>query len=115
MRAKRLIAAASAAALTVGIVVIATPASAVVDICKAKNVTEAGGMDNLVKLAKKEGKLALITTPGGVTCATTSGPISIESGCFDLGAVFIVSISYCDDPSGLSTVIFTPNAFSYAS
>ena len=63
MRAKRLIAAASAAALTVGIVAIATPATAAVNICKAKNVAEAGGLDNLVKLAKKEGKLALITTP----------------------------------------------------
>ncbi len=63
MRAKRLIAAASAAALTVGIVALATPATAAVDICKAKNVAEAGGLDNLVKLAKKEGKLALITTP----------------------------------------------------
>ncbi|MEY4337699.1 MAG: hypothetical protein RL680_594, partial [Actinomycetota bacterium] len=29
----------------------------------AKNVKEAGGLDNLIKLAKKEGKLALITTP----------------------------------------------------
>ena len=63
MRAKRLVAAATAAVLAVGIVAIATPATAAVDICKAKNVTEAGGLDNLVKLAKKEGKLALITTP----------------------------------------------------
>ncbi|CAM8645160.1 AfuA ABC-type Fe3+ transport system, periplasmic component [Candidatus Planktophila versatilis] len=63
MRAKRLIAAASAAALTVGIVAVATPATAAVDICKAKNVKEAGGLDNLVKAAKKEGKLALIITP----------------------------------------------------
>ena len=50
--------------------------------------------------------------PGATTCATTKGPISIESGCLAFGAVFIVSISYCDDPSGLSTEIFTPNAFS---
>jgi putative spermidine/putrescine transport system substrate-binding protein len=63
MRAKRLIAAATAAVLAVGIIAIATPATAAVNICKAKNVTEAGGLDNLVKLAKKEGKLALITTP----------------------------------------------------
>jgi len=63
MRAKRLIAAASAAVLALGIIAIATPATAAVNICKAKNVTEAGGLDNLVKLAKKEGKLALITTP----------------------------------------------------
>ena len=51
MRAKRLIAAASAAALTVGIVALATPATAAVDICKAKNVAEAGGLDNLRKRA----------------------------------------------------------------
>jgi putative spermidine/putrescine transport system substrate-binding protein len=63
MRAKRLIAAASVAVLAAGIIAIATPATAAVNICKAKNVTEAGGLDNLVKLAKKEGKLALITTP----------------------------------------------------
>lgn len=63
MRAKRLLAAAVAATLTVGIVAIASPATAAVDICKAKNVKEAGGLDNLVKAAKKEGKLALITTP----------------------------------------------------
>jgi len=63
MRAKRLVAAASAAVLAVGIIAIATPATAAVNICTAKNVTEAGGLDNLVKLAKKEGKLALITTP----------------------------------------------------
>ena len=63
MRAKRLVAAATAAALAVGIVAIATPATAAIDICKAKNVQEAGGLDNLIKAAKKEGKLALITTP----------------------------------------------------
>ena len=63
MRAKRLVPAATAAVLAVGIVAIATPATAAVDICKAKNVKEAGGLDNLIKLAKKEGKLALITTP----------------------------------------------------
>jgi putative spermidine/putrescine transport system substrate-binding protein len=44
-------------------VAIATPAKAAINICKAKNVTEAGGLDALVKAAKKEGKLALITTP----------------------------------------------------
>jgi putative spermidine/putrescine transport system substrate-binding protein len=63
MRAKRLLAAATAAAVAVGIVAIATPATAAIDICKAKNVKEAGGLDNLIKAAKKEGKLALITTP----------------------------------------------------
>ena len=63
MRAKRLVAAVTAVAVAVGIVAIATPATAAVNICQAKNVKEAGGLDNLVKLAKKEGKLALITTP----------------------------------------------------
>ncbi|MEI7660339.1 MAG: ABC transporter substrate-binding protein [Actinomycetes bacterium] len=63
MRAKRLVAALASAALMVGIVAIAAPAQAAVNICKAKNVTEAGGLDNLVAAAKKEGKLALITTP----------------------------------------------------
>lgn len=63
MRAKRLVAAATAVALSAGIIAMTTPASAAVNICKAKNVKEAGGLDNLVKLAKKEGKLALITTP----------------------------------------------------
>jgi len=63
MRAKRLVAAATAAVLAAGIVAIATPATAAVNICQAKNVKEAGGLDNLIKLAKKEGKLALITTP----------------------------------------------------
>jgi putative spermidine/putrescine transport system substrate-binding protein len=65
MRAKRLVAAATAVALSVGIVAVATPATAAVNICKAKNVKEAGGLDNLIKAAKKEGKLALITTPRG--------------------------------------------------
>ena len=63
MRAKRLVAAATAVALSVGIVAIATPAKAAINICKAKNVAEAGGLDALVTAAKKEGKLALITTP----------------------------------------------------
>jgi putative spermidine/putrescine transport system substrate-binding protein len=63
MRAKRLVAAATAVALSVGMVAIATPAKAAINICKAKNVKEAGGLDALVAAAKKEGKLALITTP----------------------------------------------------
>jgi len=64
MRAKRLAVAATVAALfTTGLVVATAPAQAATNICKAKNVTEAGGMDALVAAAKKEGKLALITTP----------------------------------------------------
>jgi len=53
----------ASAVMVTGVVAIATPAQAAVNICKAKNVAEAGGLDNLVKAAKKEGKLALITTP----------------------------------------------------
>jgi putative spermidine/putrescine transport system substrate-binding protein len=63
MRAKRLVATLASAVMAAGIIAIAAPAQAAVDICKAKNVAEAGGLDNLVKAAKKEGKLALITTP----------------------------------------------------
>ena len=63
MRAKRLVATMASAVMIAGIVAVASPAQAAVNICKAKNVTEAGGLDNLVKAAKKEGKLALITTP----------------------------------------------------
>ncbi|TSA20449.1 MAG: hypothetical protein D4R69_05095 [Actinomycetales bacterium] len=63
MRAKRLVSILASAALVSGIVVIATPAQAAINICKAKNVKEAGGLDNLIAAAKKEGKLALITTP----------------------------------------------------
>ncbi len=63
MRGKRLVATLASAVMVTGVVAIATPAQAAVNICKAKNVAEAGGLDNLVKAAKKEGKLALITTP----------------------------------------------------
>jgi len=62
MRAKRLVVAATAAALfTTGLVVATAPAQAATDICKAKNLAEAGGMDALVAAAKKEGQLNLIT------------------------------------------------------
>lgn len=64
MKKFRLMAGASAAALLVTCVVATTtPAQAAINICKAKNVKEAGGLDNLIAAAKKEGKLALITTP----------------------------------------------------
>ena len=63
MRLKRLAAIVAAAGITIGLVVVATPAQAAINICKAKNVKEAGGLDNLIVAAKKEGKLALITTP----------------------------------------------------
>lgn len=41
----------------------ALPAQAAVDFCKVKDLKSAGGMDALVKAARKEGKLNLITTP----------------------------------------------------
>lgn len=63
MRAKRLIAVTVTALLSVGVIVFATPSQAATNICAAKNVKEAGGLDALVAAAKKEGKLALITTP----------------------------------------------------
>lgn len=63
MRAKRLVATLASVVMIAGIVAVASPAQAAVNICKAKNVAEAGGLDNLVKAAKKEGKLSLITTP----------------------------------------------------
>ena len=57
MRAKRLVAAATAVALSVGMVAIATPAKAAINICKAKNVKEAGGLDALVRQLKKKESL----------------------------------------------------------
>jgi len=46
-----------------GIITVASPAESKVNICQAKNVKEAGGLDALIAAAKKEGKLNLITTP----------------------------------------------------
>ena len=63
MRAKSLIAVTVTALFSVGVIVFATPSQAATNICAAKNVKEAGGLDALVAAAKKEGKLALITTP----------------------------------------------------
>lgn len=63
MRIKHLLSVATAAVMTVALIVVATPANAAVNICKAKNVKEAGGLDALVAAAKKEGTLNLITIP----------------------------------------------------
>lgn len=64
MRIKRSVAAAAAAVVMVsGLAVTTAPAQAKVNICTAKSVAEAGGMDALVKAAKAEGALNLITIP----------------------------------------------------
>lgn len=60
---RKIATAAASTVLVSGLLVVASPAQAAINICKAKNVKEAGGLDNLVAAAKKEGKLALITTP----------------------------------------------------
>ena len=64
MRIKRATAAALAAISVVGLSVVAEqPASAKTNFCTVENLAQAGGMDALVKAAKAEGKLNLITLP----------------------------------------------------
>jgi putative spermidine/putrescine transport system substrate-binding protein len=64
MRAKRLVVAATSAAILVsGLVVTTAPAQAVSKICTATDLKSAGGMDALVKAAKAEGELNIITVP----------------------------------------------------
>jgi putative spermidine/putrescine transport system substrate-binding protein len=64
MRAKRLLVAATSAAILVsGLVVTTNPALAASKICTATDLKSAGGMDALVKAAKAEGELNLITIP----------------------------------------------------
>lgn len=64
MRMKRFISAAAAAVVMVsGLVVATAPAQAKTNICTATNLAEAGGMDALVKAAKAEGELNIITVP----------------------------------------------------
>ena len=68
MRGKRLVVAATVAALfTTGLVVATAPAQAAgkINYCTAQNLTEAGGMDALVTAAKKEGTLNVITLASG--------------------------------------------------
>ena len=64
MNLKRAIAIAAASAVALGTVVaVATPSSAAINYCTATNLKAAGGMDALVKAAKKEGTLNVITLP----------------------------------------------------
>ena len=58
MRAKRLVVAATSAAILVsGLVVATSPAQAAVNYCTVQNLQQAGGMDALVKAAKAEKEL----------------------------------------------------------
>jgi putative spermidine/putrescine transport system substrate-binding protein len=64
MRAKRFVVAATSAAILVsGLVVATSPAQAAINYCNVQNLQQAGGMDALVKAAKKEGELNIITVP----------------------------------------------------
>ena len=66
MRAKRLLTAATSAVIVVsGLVVSTSPAQAVgkIDYCKVQNLQQAGGLDALVKAAKAEKELNVITLP----------------------------------------------------
>jgi putative spermidine/putrescine transport system substrate-binding protein len=65
MNLKRIVAVAAASAVALSAVVaISTPSqAAAVNYCKATDLKTAGGMDALVKAAKKEGALNVITLP----------------------------------------------------
>jgi len=64
MRAKRLVVAAtSAAILASGLVLATAPAQAATNFCTVQNLKQAGGMDALVKAAKAEKELNVITLP----------------------------------------------------
>ena len=64
MNLKRAIAIAVSAAVALGAVVtVSQPANAAVNFCKVTNLKAAGGMDALVKAAKKEKTLNVITLP----------------------------------------------------
>ena len=64
MRAKRLvIAATSAAILASGLVLATAPAQAATNFCTVQDLKQAGGMDALVKAAKAEKELNIITVP----------------------------------------------------
>ncbi|NBN91461.1 MAG: hypothetical protein EB009_02125 [Actinobacteria bacterium] len=60
---KSLVAVASTSLILSGVLGVSSTAQAAVNICQAKNITEAGGMDKLVAAAKKEGRINLITLP----------------------------------------------------
>ncbi|MEN9990033.1 MAG: hypothetical protein RL508_1012 [Actinomycetota bacterium] len=64
MNLKRVVAIAAASAVAFGATVsISTAATAATNVCTATNLQAAGGMDALVKAAKKEGALNVITLP----------------------------------------------------
>jgi len=64
MNLKRVVAVAAASAVVLGATVaISTPSQAAVNYCKVTDLKTAGGMDALVKAAKKEGALNVITLP----------------------------------------------------
>ncbi len=64
MRKKHLVAATVAAATLIsGFATIATPAQAAVNFCKVTDLKQAGGFDALVKAAKAEKELNIITVP----------------------------------------------------
>jgi putative spermidine/putrescine transport system substrate-binding protein len=64
MRAKRLVVAATSAAILASGLVLATgPAQAATNFCTVQNLKQAGGMDALVKAAKAEKELNVITLP----------------------------------------------------
>jgi putative spermidine/putrescine transport system substrate-binding protein len=64
MNLKRVVAIAAATAVAFGATVsISTAATAATNVCTATNLQAAGGMDALVKAAKKEGALNVITLP----------------------------------------------------
>lgn len=60
---RKLTALGIAAAISVAGIATTLPAQAAINYCKVTDLKSAGGMDALVKAAKKEGKLNLITTP----------------------------------------------------
>jgi len=64
MNLKRVVAMAAASAVALGAFVsISTPSVAATNVCTSTNLKTAGGMDALVKAAKKEGELNVITLP----------------------------------------------------
>jgi len=64
MRKTRLVAATIAAVTAVSaLITVTTPAQAAVNFCKVQNLSQAGGMDALVKAAKAEKELNVITLP----------------------------------------------------
>jgi putative spermidine/putrescine transport system substrate-binding protein len=64
MRNTRLVAATVAAVTAIsGLIAVTTPAQAAVNFCTVQNLQQAGGMDALVKAAKAEKELNVITLP----------------------------------------------------